>query len=374
MMTWSFRIGRVRGIDIFVHWTFLLFLGFIFTLYLFKGGGVGMAVQGAGFLLALFGCVLLHELGHALMAQQFGIQTKDIILLPIGGVARLRRMPEKPWQELLVALAGPAVNVVIAIVLGCVLIFQGGLDAFHGIEIGGGNFLLSLAVANVVLVVFNMIPAFPMDGGRVLRALLASTMDYVAATRIAAGIGKALAGGVGFAGLIWLSNPLLVFIALFVFLGAQAEADAVQTNQSLRGLRVGDAMLTRFRTLVEADTLENAARELLAGSQHDFPVMRSDKVVGILTRPQLVRGLAEAGRDAAVMDYMIRGCPPLGESDPIEAALGMIREAGVTNIPVLRDGTLVGLLTAENLQELVMVRGALDRKPPDAARAMPGRS
>lgn len=368
-MTWSIRIGRVRGIDIFVHWTFLMFLGFIFTVYLLKGEGVGMALQGAGFLVSLFGCVLLHELGHAIMAQQFGIQTKDIILLPIGGVARLKRMPDKPWQELLVALAGPAVNVVIALVLGCVLILRNGLEVFHGIEILGGNFLLSLVTANVVLVLFNMIPAFPMDGGRVLRALLASTMDYAAATRIAAGIGKALAVVFGFAGLIWLSNPLLVFIALFVFLGAQAESDAVQTNQSLRGLRVGDAMLTRFRTLVEADTLENAARELLAGSQQDFPVMRSDRVVGVLTRPQLVRGLAEAGRDAAVANFVIRSCPSLAEDDPIEAALGVMRETGASNIPVLRDGTLVGLLTAENLHELVMLRGALGARRVQQGRA-----
>ncbi|HPA21023.1 MAG TPA: site-2 protease family protein [Verrucomicrobiae bacterium] len=358
-MTWSIKIGRVRGIDIFIHWTFLLFLGFIFTLYLVKGQGVWMAVQGAGFLVSLFGCVLLHELGHSVMAQQFGIQTKDIILLPIGGVARLKRMPEKPWQELLVALAGPAVNVVIAIVLGCVVVFRSGLEVFHGIDIVGGNFLVSLATANVVLVLFNMIPAFPMDGGRVLRALLASAMDYAAATRIAAGIGKALAVVFGFAGLVLWSNPLLVFIALFVFLGAQAEAESVSTNLRLRGLRVADAMLTHFRTLVEADTLENAARELLAGSQQDFPVMRSDRVVGILTRPQLVRGLAEAGREAAVADFMIRGCLSLKEEDPIETALGLMRETGAANIPVLRDGSLIGLLTAENLQELVMLRGAL---------------
>jgi len=358
-MTWSVKLGRVRGIDIFVHWTFLLFLGFIFTLYIVKGQGVWMAVQGAGFLVSLFGCVLLHELGHSVMAQQFGIQTKDIILLPIGGVARLKRMPEKPSQELLVAIAGPAVNVVIALVLGSFLVFRHGLEIFQGIEILGGNFLLSLATANVVLVLFNMIPAFPMDGGRILRALLASAMDYVTATRIAAGIGKALAVFFGFAGLVLWSNPLLVFIALFVFLGAQAEAEAVSTNQRLRGLRVSDAMLTHFRTLVEADTLENAARELLAGSQQDFPVMRSDRVVGILTRPQLVRGLAEAGRDAAVADFMVRGGPALKDDDPIETALGVMGETGAANIPVLNDGALVGLLTTENLQELVMLRRAM---------------
>lgn len=358
-MTWSIRLGRVRGIDIFMHWTFLLFLVFIFAHHLVKGHDVWMAVRGAGFLLALFGCVLLHELGHSVTAQQFGITTKDIILLPIGGVARLKKMPDKPWQELLVALAGPAVNIVIALVLGSILIFQYGLQVFHSIEILGGNFLLSLTWANLVLAVFNMVPAFPMDGGRILRALLASAMDYGAATRIAAGIGKALAVLFGFAGLIIWSNPLFVFIALFVFLGAQAEAEAVSTNQRLRGLRVADAMLTHFRTLVEADTLENAARELLAGSQQDFPVMRSDKVVGILTRPQLVRGLAEAGRDAPVADFMMRSGPSLKGDDPIEKALGLIGETGASNIPVLRDGTLIGLLTTENLQELVMLRRAM---------------
>ena len=220
-MRWSLRLGSLLGIPVYLHYGFLLLLGFI-ALSQAMTGGVAAAIDGVVFVVAIFGCVVLHEFGHALTARRFGIRTRDVTLLPIGGVARLERMPEDPRQELCVALAGPAVNVVIAGALGVWLVVTAG-------SVGGSLFSRLMAV-NLGLVVFNMLPAFPMDGGRVLRALLAQRTDYVRATDIAAGIGKAMAFLFGIAGLFW--NPMLLLIALFVWSGAGQEAAFVRHRAS----------------------------------------------------------------------------------------------------------------------------------------------
>jgi Zn-dependent protease len=217
-MKWSWKIGTLAGIELRIHVTFLLLLGWVGARHWMLGKNTDAALSGVGFILALFGCVLLHELGHSLAARKYGIPTRDITLLPIGGVARLERMPEKPGQELWVALAGPAVNVVIAAVLFAWLSLTHGWAPLSQLHVAAGPFLERLLVANVSLVLFNLIPAFPMDGGRVLRAVLASRMEYVKATQIAAGVGQGLALVFGFAGLF--SNPMLLFIALFVLIGA----------------------------------------------------------------------------------------------------------------------------------------------------------
>ncbi|MEI6278028.1 MAG: site-2 protease family protein [Verrucomicrobiae bacterium] len=219
-MRWSYRIARVAGIDVKIHVTFLLLLAWFGWMY-WQAGGMAGAVEGVGFTLALFLCVLLHEFGHAFAARAYGIRTPDITLLPIGGVARLERMPDKPVQELVVALAGPAVNVAIALVLIFVLAAKISLSNFSGLDRVGGSLTAQLLWINIVLVAFNAIPAFPMDGGRVLRALLAMKLDHFLATTIAARVGQVLA--VGFAVVGWFGSPMLLFIALFVFSGAQQE-------------------------------------------------------------------------------------------------------------------------------------------------------
>src|SRR5688572_28514191 len=217
-MRGSWRLGRIAGIKVFVHWTFFLLIGWIFAMHLMTGRGVASAAMGVVFILVLFACVLLHELGHALAARRYGIATRDITLLPIGGVARLERIPRNPTHELVVALAGPAVNVVIAF-----LIFVGLLAVNRGpistqfLELQGGFFVQLLAV-NIFLVLFNMIPAFPMDGGRVLRALLARRLHYARATAFAARVGQVIAVVLGVLGLFVLGNPMLLLVALFVFL------------------------------------------------------------------------------------------------------------------------------------------------------------
>jgi Zn-dependent protease len=220
-MSWSIRFARVAGIDLKIHLTFLLFLIWIGATY-FAVGGATVAWQGILFILLLFACVLLHELGHALTARAYGIHTEDIILLPIGGVARLERIPTDPKQELLIAVAGPLVNVVIAALLIYYLGHRAAMSDFDDLNMPRVAMLSKLASVNIGLVLFNLIPAFPMDGGRILRSILAMRMNYVRATQIAAYIGQGLAIVLGVIG--FFTNTFLLFIAFFVFMGAQQEA------------------------------------------------------------------------------------------------------------------------------------------------------
>lgn len=280
-MKWSVKLGRLLGIDVYLHLTFLLLLGFIGLSHWIAERSLAAAAQGMIFFLGLFLCVLLHEYGHALMARRYGIATKDITLLPIGGVARLERMPDQPSQELWVALAGPAVNVIIAAALGAWLTVTNAWEPISSLSTTKGGFLERLFAVNIFLVAFNLLPAFPMDGGRVLRSLLAMRLEYASATRIAARIGQGMAVMFGFAGLF--SNPMLLLIALFVWIGAGQEATAVEMKSSFAGARVREAMLTDFRGVSPQDTVGDAARLLLAGSQQDFPVIGNRQLVGLLT-------------------------------------------------------------------------------------------
>ncbi len=355
-MRWSFTIVRVAGIDVKIHVTFLLLLIWIGVVYYLQGGA-GAALFGLLFILLLFASVLLHEFGHALAARRYGIATHDITLLPIGGVARLVRMPDDPKQELVVALAGPAVNVVIAAVLFLVL---GQVPAPGEITGSGITVLLGqLLLVNVMLVLFNLLPAFPMDGGRVLRAFLAMRMNYVRATTIAARVGQGMAFLFGFVGLFF--NPLLLFIALFVYLGATQEASASQMRDLSEALPLTEAMVSDFRTLPPHATLGEAADLLLRTHQHDFPVVDgAGAVQGILTRDDLIGALRREGADAAVSGAMRSNVPSVTWRVPFAEAFRVMQDCGCPALPVTDDhGRLVGLLTPENVGEMVMIYGAL---------------
>jgi Zn-dependent protease/CBS domain-containing protein len=362
MLGWSLRIGTIAGIRIYAHWTFLLLIGAILFVYIIAGQTLVNALLTVGFVLAIFGCVVLHELGHALAARRYGVPTKDITLLPIGGVARLQRMPEHPTQELVVALAGPAVNVVIAAILFAVLLVLRGATLWQNpLEPANGNemsFLARLMWVNVFLVLFNMLPAFPMDGGRVLRALLAQRMDYGRATNIAASVGQGMAILFAMVGLL-LPHVFLLFIALFVYLGAQGEAQLVQMRLLLRDVPVREAMLRRFRTLSVHDTLQHATDELLAGSQQDFPVIEDGQLRGILRRDDLVQGLKQSGREEEVGHVMSTNCTPVDAYDMLDRVMERMREQPCSTMPVVHNGQLVGLVTLENVGELMMIRSAL---------------
>jgi Zn-dependent protease/CBS domain-containing protein len=359
-MKWSWKLGRVFGIDIFMHATFVLLLAWVALSAYLRDRDAHAMVVGVAFMLAFFGSVLLHELGHALTAKRFGIRTRDITLLPIGGVARLERMPENPRQELLVALAGPAVNVVIAGALFLVLSTAGQPVVLDGANVLAGTapFFTRLLYVNVTLAIFNLIPAFPMDGGRALRAVLAFSGDYVKATQVAAKLGQGIALLFGVLGLLF--NPLLAFIALFVWIGAGAEAAGVEAKASLQGLPMVAAMQTDFRTLSTHDTIGTAARRLLGGSQVDFPVLDpTGALVGVLTRGDLIAGLAEHGSEAVVASVMDRRFVTAHPAEMLIVAMARLQECACRSIPIVAEGRVVGMVTTDNIGELMMVRDAL---------------
>lgn len=356
-MKWSLKLGRILGIDVYLHFTFLLLLMFV---ALTQWGDLRAAVWMVLFFVSLFACVLLHEFGHALAARRYGIRTHDIILLPIGGVARLERMPDKPGQELVVAVAGPLVNLVIAAGLFVGLTLRNGTTPnIFGFE-GGLLDLTTLLRINVLLMLFNLLPAFPMDGGRVLRALLAMRTSYARATRIAATIGQAMAALFGFIGLMKL-HPLLILIALFVWVGASQEAAAVELKSTASGARVRDAMLTHFRTLAPGHTLGDAARHLLAGSQQDFPVVEEGRLAGILLRKDLFQALQERGETLPVSEVMRQDFLVVSVDELLESALGSVQADRATTMAVMENGRFAGLLTAENVGEFFMIRAALEK-------------
>lgn len=369
-MRWSFTVLRVAGIEVKLHVTFLLLLVWIGMMH-YTRGGPGAALFGLLFILLLFGSVLLHEFGHALAARRYGIETPDITLLPIGGVARLKRMPDDPGQELVVALAGPAVNVGIALVLFLAIGTMAGPEQMARPGRGVAALLAQLLTVNVALVLFNLLPAFPMDGGRVLRAFLAMRMSYVRATTIASRVGQGMAFLFGFVGLFF--NPLLVFIALFVYLGATQEAAATQMRDVSESLPLAAAMVTEFRSLPPEATLGDAADLLLRTHQHDFPVVDAAGAVrGVLTRDGLIAALRLQGSDTAVGSAMRTNIPLVSWRVPFAEAFRLMQDCRCPALPVTDDhGRLVGLLTPENVGEMMMIHGAL--RPEETPGWRPGR-
>ena len=368
-MRWSIRIARIAGIDLKIHLTFLLLLAWIGIAHSRQGGA---AAAGAGilFVLLLFACVVLHEFGHALAARRYGIRTADITLLPIGGVARILNMPKNPRQELVIALAGPAVNVGIAIVLFALI--GGGQGRLVGdvlaLEDVRVALVSKLLTVNVWLVLFNLIPAFPMDGGRILRSLLAMRMPYARATEIAAGVGQSFAFLFGFIGL-FSSNPLLIFIALFVYLGATQEASIAHIRDISERLPVSVAMITDFRVLGPDSTLNDAVELLLRTAQHEFPVVSPvGRLAGVLTRDDLIAALKRLGPDAPVSQVMRTDVPEVSSTTPFEAAFELMSAQKLPMVVVTgEDGQPAGIVTPENIGELLLVHAAF-RRPPEPRR------
>lgn len=351
----SFRIGRIAGTEIKVHVTFLLLVAW-YAWSAWHQGGTAAAVESVGFLLALFGCILAHEFGHILMARHYGVRTPDVILLPIGGMARLERIPEQPRQELLIALAGPLVTLVIAAGLAGVLSAAGVPLSFRAFVAADQPFIPTLMWVNVGLLAFNLLPAFPMDGGRVLRALLAGRLGFERATRIAARVGQGVAVVLGVLGLY--GNAMLVLIAVFVFLGAGAEASMVERRSLARGVTVGDMMVTRFDTIAIHAPLSQAVSLLLATEQREFPVVDNlGRLEGLLTRDNLIHGLSVRGPASTVAEAMTPSVPAVPTSLPFDEALVELRRTGLPALPVTDlGGALVGLLTLDNITDLLLLR------------------
>jgi Zn-dependent protease/predicted transcriptional regulator len=366
-MKWSTKVGTFAGIDVYVHTTFLMLIAWVGFAHWQEGRSLTAALAGVAFVLVLFLCVLLHEFGHALTARRYGIGTRDITLLPIGGLAQLERMPDDPRQELWVALAGPAVNVAIAIVLAVVWFVTDGVLQPGATGVETASVLERLVLVNIVLVLFNLLPAFPMDGGRVLRALLAMRMPYMRATQLAATVGQGMALLFGLVGLF--ANPFLIFIALFVWIGAGQEAAQSEMRSALGGVPLARAMLTDFRTLAPDDTLARAVELLLAGTQQDFPIAdERGAVLGILTRADLLTALARQEQHAPVATIMRRDFLTADAGADLDDVLQELQGRDCHTVPVLQRGQLIGLLTMDNVGEFLSVQAALTgRRRPAAA-------
>jgi stage IV sporulation protein FB len=357
-MSWSINIGSVAGTVIKVHVTFLLLLAWIFGVE-YISGGPQEALNSLLFIVLLFLCVLLHEFGHILTARRFGVRTPDVILLPIGGVARLERIPENPREEFLIAIAGPAVNVAIALLLIVVGGANLSADHLHAVESANVSMIDRLAAVNLFLALFNLIPAFPMDGGRVLRALLATHFGYVRATEIAAQIGQWVAFALGFLGLF--GNPLLIFIAIFVYLAASAEAHLVATRAMSQGVPVAAAMMTQFATLTPDEHVDTAVQTLMRTSQSEFPVVDGvGRPLGVLGRGDLIRALRQRGPNVPVGDVMTAGIPTLNKNHCLDEAFRLLQEKSAPAVGIIDgNGRLVGLVTSETIGEMLMLHQSL---------------
>jgi Zn-dependent protease/predicted transcriptional regulator len=354
-MRWSIPIGRVFGITLRLHVTFLIFLAFIAY-----GGFTEEGLNGAGWSVAMFvsifACIAFHELGHSVVAQELGVQVKSITLLPIGGVAALRSIPENPWHEIAITVAGPMVNAAIA----CILIPITGIPShwllvamphdMHGL-------LLSLAQANVTLFLFNFIPAFPMDGGRLLRACLALVFSYRQATTIAAMVGQGLAIVFVLVGLKF--SFWLVIIGAFIFMSADGEERIVRIRSVLHDLDVEDVMSRDFAVLSPADPVARGIELIYQTGQDDFPVIQDGQLLGIATRPALVEAVNKHGADTPVGNHLDTDLAVVSPQDKVSRVYEEIIGGANASAIVVDGGRIVGMLSPENISRYLLVQSSI---------------
>ena len=355
-MKWSLKIARLGEIDVYLHVTFLVLIAWIALAYWQAEGSVQAVASGVGFILALFACVVLHEFGHALAARRFGINTRSIVLLPIGGIAAIEKTPEDPRQEILIALAGPAVSFGIAGLLWVALMAGGNVPPVT-LDLSEAGFLQRLMVVNLLLGAFNLLPAFPMDGGRVFRALLSMRLGQVRATRIAAIVAQAAAVLLAVVGLRY--NLLLVLIALFIWIGAVTEASMVSAKSLLAGITARTAMETRFETVRPDDALGKAVALTLDGSQKDFPVVRDGQAVGVLRQADLLRGLHDHGKLCRVDRVMQEPPAAMEIGESLEHVLEDMGTGSSGLLVVKEHGRVAGIIDIDNVMELLRIRKAL---------------
>ncbi len=365
MKSFSITLGKPFGIPTTIHWTFWILIVWIIYSNVSQGQGGSDTIWYILFVFAIFTCVVLHELGHALAARRYGIQTRSITILPIGGVASLEKIPEDPKQELVVAIAGPLVNVVIAAGLWVLLSATGklNLDAETVEEvtrISGSNFLLGLLSVNVLLVLFNLIPAFPMDGGRMFRALLAFRMNRVKATEWAVRVGSIFAVLFVFWG--FSNNPFLIFIALFIFLSAQSELNYVQTESYLHGYLVKDILMHDYTPLSAEASLKEAVDVLLNGQEERFLVIHEEQIVGTLTKTNIIQGLTQLGDQAPIGQAMNQEVIWVTPEDTLQHVQGLMQEKSVNLLPVGEPGNLLGVVDIDNVNEFLLIRKATSGK------------
>ena len=358
-MKYSLNLGRPFGIKVAIHWTFLLLIAWVVIVALQQGSNFQQVIMSVIFILALFVCVTLHEFGHSLAARRYGIETKSITLLPIGGMANIKGMPEKPKEEIIVTLSGLVVNVVIAGIIWGIIATTGGMSMDTKFEkITAENFFVLLMVTNLFIVAFNLIPAFPMDGGRSLRAALSLKMNRRKATRAASVTGQFFGVVFTIGGLF--VNPFLVIIGIFVFLGARAEYEQEKYKYALGGYKVSDVMMHDYSTFKKSATLKEVVKTLLDSQEEGFIITEDgDEVAGTLTKDHIISGLSKFGESGKVEDAMNETFESLDPELPLQKALEKMQFNKYKFLPVTENGKLKGVVDLNNIQEFVMVKSAL---------------
>jgi Zn-dependent protease/CBS domain-containing protein len=359
-MKWSLYIGKISGIKMYIHWTFFFFLAWIIAGNVRTGFTLEQSIYSIGFILSIFVCITLHEFGHALTAKKYGYKTRDITLLPIGGMARMEQIPENPKHELVVAIAGPVVNVVIAALIGLGLFAGGNTLTFNMAVSSVTGFFQNLMWVNLSLAIFNLIPAFPMDGGRILRAgLTMATGKRAWATKIASTAGKVVAVIFFIIGIF--GNPVLAVIGVFIFITAHAENEMVRTKSLLQDGTVSDVVMKRFFTVESTDTIEQAAKLLLDVQVTDFIVMENEKVSGTLNQQEIIRALAQKGKNVPVSTAMNTNVHFLKPDMTLEKIYAEFSANGKGIMPVMEGDKLIGIVDINNILEYVMVKSATER-------------
>jgi Zn-dependent protease/CBS domain-containing protein len=357
-MKWSLNLGKIAGIRLLLHWTFWLLILWIIFSQTRRGGSANDIIFSLILILSVFTCVVLHELGHALTAKRFGIITRRIVLLPIGGMADMEKLPENPKQELLITIAGPTVNILIAALI--VLLTPAQNIFIENVNLANLSryqlFWSSLLSVNIILAVFNLIPAFPMDGGRIFRALLAMKMERAKATKIAANFGQFIAIVFIFAGLF--INPFLSLVGIFVFFAAYSENFLIQQQEFLRRYLVRDAMMTNFTRLMPTQTIEEVSDKIIAGPEHDFIVTEDEKVLGIVTYPILIQALKENNANTPVSNIMIRNFDSINLNETLDKIFIKMQKDKNSFIPVLDNQNLKGVINMNHINEFLSIRTA----------------
>jgi len=356
-MKGSLKLGSIAGIGIFIHWSFSLLLAFVIYVNHKSGYNINQTAWTVLFILSIFVTVLLHELGHALVAKKYNIKTKDITLLPIGGLARLEKLPEKPLEELMVAIAGPLVNLALAFLTALIISVPEDpkvLATLLSKGISGNTFFLNFFLVNIWLAIFNLIPAFPMDGGRVLRALLSFKLNRHIATKIAARVGQILALGFIFAG--FFINPFLIIIGMFVIIGAQAESEFVESKYFLKGYTVRDVLMTKYQTIDANQKIKTAIKLLLDSQYKIFLVTENGEPVGTLHRDHLLVALAEKGEEEPLYTFMNRDLVFLDANALLEDVFELVYSNKSNLMLVTENDRFIGTLDTENLIEFILIK------------------
>ena len=355
-MKGSFKLGNIAGIDVFLHWTFSLLILYIVYINYKAGQNTIQIAWSILFILCVFATVLLHELGHAITAKKFNIKTYNITLLPIGGVASLEKLPEKPSEELMVAFAGPMVNITLALLVSLFIQYPNNSEEMIA-QLSGGinsnNFLLNFFLVNMALALFNLIPAFPMDGGRMLRAVLSYQLKRNVATKIAARIGQIVA--IGFIVLGFSYNPFLIFIGIFVIMAAQIETNYTESKYLLKGYKVRDVLMKQYPTIDCNETLDTAVKLMLDSQNKYFLVTKNGILLGTLNRDQILEGLSKKEEEASLTSIIDKNLIYLEANSLLEDVFELIYKHKSTLMLVLEDNRFIGTLDMENLMEFILV-------------------